>query len=101
MFNVSCVQSVVGFNGEPCPITQAQIDALEQVAHNRQLPNPHRYVRTANEFQEGDEVMIVEGPFAGRLVTVDQISGRKAKIWLNLFGTHQDVEIGIDALEVA
>ncbi len=98
LFDVSCVHSVVRSDGVPWPITQAQIDDLRKRAHSVQLPNPHRYLRTANEFTVGDQVLVTQGPFAGNLVTVGQIMGRKARIWLDLFGAQQDVEIGLDAL---
>lgn len=99
LFNMSCVQSVVSFDGEPYAIEQTKIDELEQLAHNQQPANQHRYLYTHNEFEEGDEVCIAEGPFAGRLVYVDQISGDKAKVWLNLFGVTRKIDIDVHLLE--
>lgn len=98
------IWSVVGFandRGErqPAPISEAAMAKLKDmsgalVPHRRSV-NPHRALRV------GELAEISVGPFQGQIVKIEGLHGRKARVFLNLFSTRKEVEIGIEDLEAA
>lgn len=98
------IQGVVGFPDEtgerrPAPIAASEMAKLRAmsgglVPHRRSV-NPHRALRV------GEMAEISAGPFSGQIVKIENLHGRKAKIFLNLFGHSKLVEIGIESLEAA
>ncbi len=93
------VTGVVGFDGCPAPIANAEIERVRAMSGSniphRFSENPHRAIRT------GELAEISFGPFAGQIVKVEGLHGRKAKIFLNLFGARKSVEIDVANLEAA
>lgn len=98
------VLGVVGFADErgerrPAPISEVEMQKLRSmsgalVPHKRSV-NPHRALRV------GELAEIAVGPFAGQIVKVEGLHGRKAKIFMNLFGTKKMVDIDLSSLEAA
>lgn len=98
------VQGVVGFpdergNRRPAPISEPEMEKLRAmsgglVPHRRSV-NPHRALRV------GEKAEIAIGPFAGQVVEIKGIQGRKAKIFVSLFGHATLTEIAIADLEAA
>jgi len=98
------VQGVVGFpdehgNRRPAPISESEMKKLRAmsgglVPHRRSV-NPHRALRV------GEKAEIAIGPFAGQVVEIKGIQGRKAKIFVSLFGHATLTEIAIADLEAA
>lgn len=93
------ITGVVGFEGVPAPIEDAEIERLRgesggAVPHRHSV-NPHRALRT------GELAEICEGVFTGQIVKIEGLHGRKAKVFLNLFGGQKLVEIDIAALDAA
>lgn len=93
------VSGVVGFDGRPAGIPDAEIARLRSMSGSA-IPhkwsvNPHRAVKT------GDLAEISTGPFAGQIVKVEGLHGKKARIFLNLFGSRKEVEIDAANLEAA
>lgn len=98
------VQGVVGFpdafgNRRPAPISEAEMARLRSmsgglVPHRRSV-NPHKSLRI------GEKAEIAVGPFAGQIVEIKGIQGRKAKIFVSLFGHATLTEIQIADLEAA
>jgi transcription antitermination factor NusG len=93
------VSGVVGIDGVPSPIANAEIEKLRQMdgsaIPHRNSVNPHRALRT------GDLAEIQTGPFSGQVVKVAGLSGAKARIFVNLFGTVKEAEIATEDLEAA
>lgn len=85
------VTGVVGFDGRPAPISDAEIRRLRAMSGtavpHRHSVNPHRALRT------GELAEITAGAFAGQVVKVDGLHGTKARIFVNLFGSIKSVEI--------
>lgn len=98
------ITGVVGFpdesgNRRPAPISESGMEKLRAmsgglVPHKRSV-NPHRALRV------GEMAEISVGPFAGQIVEVKGIHGRKAKIFVSLFGMTKLAEISLADLEAA
>lgn len=98
------IRGVVGFpdgtgQRKYAPISDAEMSRLKAmsgalVPHRRSV-NTHRALRVG-EFAE-----IATGPFQGQIVKIEGLHGRKARVFLNLFATRKEVEIGIEDLEAA
>ena len=99
LFSVHTIQSVVGFDGKPALIPDAKIQELAKLSVNSVLPNPHKFLKTRNEFAPGDTVAIWSGPFEGAKVRVQGIIGRKAQVLLDMFGGQRIVDIDVDMIE--
>lgn len=59
ILNLSGVASLVGFNGHPEPVTDAEIDGIRRLIASRYRYDPHPYLN------EGMEVEVVRGPLVG------------------------------------
>lgn len=90
------VSGVVGFAGTPAPIA----DHIAMTVW-RENGNDRPEVNKARALRTGDMAKISTGPFAGQLVKVEGLHGRKARVFLNLFGTRKSCEIATEQLEVA
>jgi transcription antitermination factor NusG len=98
------ITGVVGFpdnhgNRRPAPISESEMAKLRAmsgglVPHKRSV-NPHRALRV------GELAEISVGPFAGQVVKIEGLHGRKAKIFVNLFGMTKLAEISLADLEAA
>jgi len=98
------ITGVVGFpdefgNRRPAAISESQMEKLRAmsgglVPHRRSV-NPHRALRV------GEMAEIAVGPFAGQVVEIKGIQGRKAKIFVSLFGHATLTEIPVADLEAA
>ena len=98
------IQGVVGFPDEtgerrPAPISESEMAKLREMSgglipHRRSV-NPHRALRV------GELAEISIGPFAGQIVEIKGSHGRKAKIFVSLFGHATLTEIPIGDLEAA
>jgi len=98
------ITAAVGFPDEfgrrrPAPISDSEMAKLREMSgglipHRRSV-NPHRALRV------GEMAEISIGPFAGQIVEIKGIQGRKAKIFVSLFGHATLTEIPIGDLEAA
>jgi len=93
------VIGVVGFDGTPAQISDAEIKRLMAMS-GASVPH-RRAVNTRKSFMVGDLVEIQDGPFSGQIVKVEGLSEKKAKILINMFGTNKLVEIATASLEAA
>lgn len=92
------VTGVVGFDGAPAPISEAEILKLKNMSGDiphRHSVNPHRALRT------GELAEIQSGPFAGQVVKIEGLLGNKARIFMNLFGVRKLADIELSKLEAA
>lgn len=93
------VQGVVGFDGQPAPIADAEIARLAAMSGNvvphRKSVNPHVALRV------GERAEITAGPFTGQVVAIAGLHGSKARIFVNLFGSRKEAEIATEHLTAA
>lgn len=90
------VVGVVGFNGRPAPIRDEEMNRVREIASS--LPTLEPKKRSP---RVGDLVKINGGAFAGHVVKIEGLHGRKARIFMNLFGSRKVVEIDAANLEAA
>ena len=92
------VTGVMGCDCVPSPIKDEAIEKLRNmssaVPHIHSV-NPHRALRL------GELAEIQVGPFAGQIVKIEGLHGRKASIFINLFGTQKEATINLEDLEAA
>ncbi|MBI4589285.1 MAG: UpxY family transcription antiterminator [Candidatus Rokubacteria bacterium] len=88
------VVGLVGINGQPEPIPEAEIDAVRALVGTSLRYDPHPF------FTEGMEVEVVRGPLEGvrgRLIRKD----RSARLVLSVTLIRQSAAVEIDAADVA
>ena len=92
------VTGVVGCDCVPSPIKDEAIEKLRNmssaVPHIHSV-NPHRALRL------GELAEIQVGPFAGQIVKIEGLHGRKASIFINLVGTQKEATINLGDLAAA
>lgn len=95
-----CVHSVIGFAGVPVAIDHYIVErmAREYGGADHIAPEYQKFMRTHKEFAVGDNVEIMEGPFIGRSIIVEEIRGDKARSFIEMFG--QQVEVNIDLMDL-
>jgi transcriptional antiterminator NusG len=90
--NTPGVTSFVGSGNKPVPLQETELKSiLKQVKQEPQI---------RVEFQIGESVRVVDGPFADFLGKVDEINAEKGKlkVLVNMFGRETPVEL--DLLQV-
>ena len=90
--NTPGVTSFVGSGNKPVPLREGELRSiLKQVKQEPQI---------RVEFQVGESVRVVDGPFADFLGKVDEINAEKGKlkVLVNMFGRETPVEL--DLLQV-
>ena len=90
--NTPGVTSFVGSGNKPVPLQETELKSiLKQVKQEPQI---------RVEFQLGESVRVVDGPFADFLGKVDEINAEKGKlkVLVNMFGRETPVEL--DLLQV-
>jgi transcriptional antiterminator RfaH len=89
------ILKIVAFGNYAPPIPDA---AIEQLAD--QVPS-EGVVEVVNDFHEGDEVRITEGPFAGLTSVLRRVMPGKERVQvlLEFLGNPVLAEVGLDALE--
>ena len=90
---VNSVPKVTGFLGgknKPTPINEHELNKiLKKIEQGKDTPNP-KY-----SFEPGDEVNVVDGPFANFNGTVEEVSPEKGKVkvLVSIFGRATPVEL--------
>ena len=91
--NTPGVTSFVGSGNKPVPLQESELRSiLKQVKQEPQI---------RVEFQLGESVRVVDGPFADFLGKVDEINPEKGKlkVLVNMFGRETPVELDILQVE--
>ncbi len=90
---VNSTQKVTGFLGgknKPAPISDREAKSIiDKMQQGRDKPNPKYF------FEIGDEVRVVDGPFANFNGTVEDVSPdkEKVKVLVSIFGRPTPVEL--------
>src|SRR5207249_451588 len=94
--NTPKVTGFVGSGVKPTPLTQEEVDRIiNQVSVAAEKPKPKF------QFQRGDSVRIIDGPFSNFSGMVDEVNNDRAtvKVMVTIFGRSTPVEL--DFLKVA
>lgn len=102
LFELNTLQGVLSIGGEPAVL---RTDLLRRfIDDNRsrfEVPDEHRFMPSNREYEIGDQVRIIEGPFEGHTVEVTDMVGPNALILIDLLGAQQKMKIPLDRLEIA
>jgi transcriptional antiterminator NusG len=90
------VSSFIGDGTRPFPLTEEEVANMMQWSGGDSGDRPRPEIR----YSVGDQVKVVEGPFANFIGTVDEIDADKAKlrVMVSIFGRPTPVEL--DVLQV-
>lgn len=103
LFGTPCVDWVVSVDGEPYQIPQSAMeDMFDRLGDDKTTaPDRERFMRTHQEFNIGDTVRVIEGPFQGQEVRVVDLSGAKAKALIEILGGKREIDVDTRNLAVA
>lgn len=90
------ITGFVGDSRNPAPITEQEVQALvKQMEGGAQRPRP------SVQFEQGDSVKVVDGPFADFNGTVDEVKPDKGKlrVLISIFGRNTPVELDFVQVE--
>jgi transcription termination/antitermination protein NusG len=94
--NTPGVTGFVGPSGsKPSPLSRKEVEDILGVAKPEGAPAVEKKVRPRVEFEEGEQVRVVTGPFAdfnGAISEID-IDRSKLKVLVNIFGRETPVEL--------
>lgn len=89
------VQSVLGTNGMPKPLTREAVDALKGLQFAIPTFNPHKGVRV------GDTAQFIYGPMRGQIAKVRKIVAKRARVLVELFNSWKEITVPLELLEAA
>ena len=88
--NTPKVTGFVGMGSKPTPLTQEEVDRIiNQVSVAAEKPKPKF------QFQRGEQVRIIDGPFTNFQGQVDEVNNDRAtlKVMVTIFGRATSVEL--------
>jgi len=102
LFELNTIQGVLSIGGEPAVLrTPLLRNFIEDNRSRFEVPDEHRYMPSNREYDIGDQVRIIDGPFEGHTVEVTDMLGPNALILIDLLGAQQKMKIPLDRLEIA
>lgn len=93
---INGVSGFVGSGETALPLSQAEVDNMLQVSEeNAEKP------KAEIKFQKGEQVKVIEGPFANFVGTVEDIDREKSKlkVMVSIFGRPTAVELNVLQVE--
>lgn len=96
--DIKGVSGFVGGGDKPAPLSQGEVDhILEMLESKADKPKPEI------QYQKGDQVKVVEGPFANFIGSVDHVDQEKNKlaVMVSIFGRPTPVELDVLQVEPA
>ena len=90
MQNLTRVMGFVGGKNKPAPMDQEEAERLLNIMESSQLQPRPKF-----NFEHGEEVRVIDGPFSGFNATVDDVNYDKGKLKVNvsIFGRSTPVEL--------
>ncbi len=90
------VSGFIGDTRNPAPLSDAEVKALLQ-----QMEGGAKKSRPKMNFEEGDPVKVIDGPFADFNGTVDEVKHEKGKlrVLISIFGRNTPVELDFVQVE--
>lgn len=103
VLSLPMVHGVIGVAGRPERVRREQLERLMRRAASGAFvaPERQRHMRSGREFDVGQKVEIVTGPFEGAVVEVSALNGPTARVLLDLFGGEREAHVPVDALVAA
>jgi len=102
IFAVPIILGCIGVGGSPKSINPAAMERMiGRYKNGFTRPTEEKFMASNSEFKVGQVVRIADGPFEGHKVPVVEISGKNARVLIELFGLQQEVEISAFVLEPA
>lgn len=95
---VTGVSQFVGTGDTPVPLSPEEVQSiLDLIEDKRERPKPEI------KFQKGDQVKVIEGPFANFIGSVEEIDTEKARlrVMVSIFGRTTPVELDVLQVEGA
>lgn len=88
--NTPGVTGFVGSGAKPTPLSRREVESILQVK-----PEDQRKAKPRLEFEEGESVRVIEGPFADFTAQISEINidQSKLKVLVNIFGRETPVEL--------
>ena len=96
--NTPKVTGFLGAGGKPSPISQAEADRIMSTKDS-EAAKPKQQIKV--DFEIGDEVKVLDGPFASFNGLVEEIDFEKGrvKVSVSIFGRATPVELNFDQVE--
>ncbi|MEE4348660.1 MAG: transcription termination/antitermination protein NusG [Pacificimonas sp.] len=96
--NTPKVTGFLGVGGKPAPISQAEADRI-MATKDDEAAKPKQQIKV--DFEIGDEVKVLDGPFASFNGLVEEIDFEKGrvKVSVSIFGRATPVELNFDQVE--
>lgn len=95
------VQGLLGDQGRPARISEAAVQRMmRQWGGGHLAPEHYRYLRTHHEFEVGDTVRVIDGPWTGYSFDVLDISSAGVSGVVQLLGRSVGVDFAPDLVEV-
>ena len=94
--NTPGVTGFVASGNKPQPLTRREVETILQVK-----PEDKRTVRPRLEWEIGDTIRVIDGPFANSTGQISEINVEqsKLKVLVNIFGRDTPVEMGFDQVD--
>jgi transcriptional antiterminator NusG len=91
--NTPGVTGFVGSGAKPTPLSDREINRILQVK-----PEDRKKLKPRLEFEEGESVRVVTGPFANFTGSISEINvdQSKLKVLVNIFGRETPIELAFD-----
>jgi len=92
------IQGVSGFLGDPkpAPMDEAEVQQILELVNTAGLERP----KPAVQFEKGENVRIIEGPFKHFMGVVEEVNEQKAKIKVTVTVFDRPTPVELDFLQV-
>lgn len=89
------ITGFVGGSKMPLPISQAEAERMMQLSHGI------KKTVVSMEFSEGENIKVIDGPFANFQGTIDEVKADKSKlrVFVSIFGRSTPVELDFSQVE--
>lgn len=102
LFDRGHISGVMSVDGSPRPVEPREVAIfLERLDPTLIAPDAHQHMPTGREYAIGDHVEVLTGPFAGHMVEVTAIKGKRAEVLCEVLGAVRPIQVGLGDLAAA
>ncbi|HEY9240962.1 MAG TPA: transcription termination/antitermination protein NusG [Streptosporangiaceae bacterium] len=96
--NTPGVTGFVGLSSRPSPLSLDEVAALLAPEPEQKAASPAEVRRSSVEYEPGESVTVMDGPFATLPATVNEVNPdtQKLKVLVSIFGRETPVELSFD-----